>query len=614
MSDEVTESTFQILHEIEVPEKDLRKWQINIDMLAEISEIPAALIMRVHAHEIEVFIASHSPDNVYHRGEKAPLKTGLYCEAVMSTRQRMVVPNALKDKDWDHNPDIRMGMISYCGLPLTWPDGKIFGTICIRDKKENAFIQKTLHLIECFRDSIQLSLQLIYDAFVAHKRAETNTEKGLREAGFYNRRLIESALDPLVTIGQDGKITIAMGNRENGYTDEELEAVDALAPAIVESFLLKRAEDKIHESEKKYHQLFESISNPVFLVDNETGQLYEVNTAATQLYGYSHEEFSSIRSLDISVYPQESIKSMKEKDTHVPLRWHRKKDGSLFPVEINVSYILWNGRVTRLSVIHDITDRKRAEEEIHKLNTELEQRVADRTRQLELLNKQLDSRITEIEQISYITSHDLQEPLRTLTNFTQLLNQEYSGKLDEDGNKYVEFISSSALRMRNLVSALMEYSLLGKFAVLIMVDCNKILGEVIMDMADVIKRNRASISFQDLPIVNGYETELRLLFQNLISNAIKFHKKEVPPEIKVSVENQEKDWIFSIEDNGIGFEKKHKETIFMIFRRLHNQHEYEGTGIGLAHCKKIVELHGGRIWVESTPGIGSTFLFSIPRR
>ena len=123
-----------------------------------------------------------------------------------------------------------------------------------------------------------------------------------------------------------------------------------------------------------------------------------------------------------------------------------------------------------------------------------------------------------------------------------------------------------------------------------------------------------SIIFQDLPIVNGYETELRLLFQNLISNAIKFHKKEVNPEIKVSAENQEKDWIFSFEDNGIGFEKKHKEKIFMIVRRLHNQHEYEGTGIGLAHCKKIVELHGGRIWVESTPGIGSTFLFTIPRR
>ncbi len=155
---------YHILDNFNVPQDILDSWQETANLLAEIANIPAALIMRVHAHDIEVFIRSQNDDNVYHLGEKQPLDTGLYCEKVMSTRRQLLVPNALKDTEWDHNPDIQLGMISYCGLPITWPTGELFGTLCILDKQENTYSKKIVQLMERFCDSIQLGLQHIFES------------------------------------------------------------------------------------------------------------------------------------------------------------------------------------------------------------------------------------------------------------------------------------------------------------------------------------------------------------------------------------------------------------------------------------------------------------------
>jgi PAS domain S-box-containing protein len=229
---------YPILDELKIPENLLENWQITTDLLAEIAKVPAALIMRVHAREIEVLVASHTHDNVYHSGEKAPLDTGLYCETVMNTRKNLLVPNALKDPDWDHNPDLKLGMISYCGLPLTWPGGDLFGTFCILDDKETSFNSQVQLVMERLRDSIQLSLVNLYEmnltfieqnkvqntwreseSRILHDLETTNirlraemaerkrAEDKVYFAFLYARSLIETSLDPLVTISADGKIT-----------------------------------------------------------------------------------------------------------------------------------------------------------------------------------------------------------------------------------------------------------------------------------------------------------------------------------------------------------------------------------------------------------------------
>ena len=258
--------------------------------------------------------------------------------------------------------------------------------------------------------------------------------------------------------------------------------------------------------------------------------------------------------------------------------------------------------------------RKQSDDEIHELNENLENRIAERTLQLENTNKELAVRMDVIEQFTYIASHDLQEPLRTFTNFAQLIREDYADKLDADGNKYIDFIYNAADRMRELVSGLVDFAILGKESILTSVDCNKIVNEVLFDLGNAIKDCDAKITVHELPVLQGYATELRLLFQNLLNNAIKFRKKDAAPEINISVEGGLKEWLFKIEDNGIGIDAKSQDKIFVIFKRMHNRSDYKGAGIGLAHCKKIVELHGGKIWVESTPGRGSIFLFTIPKK
>lgn len=258
--------------------------------------------------------------------------------------------------------------------------------------------------------------------------------------------------------------------------------------------------------------------------------------------------------------------------------------------------------------------------EIQKLNFELEQKVKERTetilkreKTLAKQNQILKSQNKELEQFTYITSHDLQEPLRTLVSFTELLEKEFAGKLEGNGDIYIDFISQSSRRMQELVKGLLDYSRIGREKQLVEVDCNQIVKDVLSDMAITLAESKAKISVGNLPKLKGYSTELRQLFQNLISNAVKFRKKDVIPEVKIAVQEEKENWLFSIQDNSIGIDEKDMHKLFVIFKRLNNRDEYEGTGIGLAHCKKIVELHGGTIWAESKLGEGSTFKFTIQK-
>lgn len=228
-------------------------------------------------------------------------------------------------------------------------------------------------------------------------------------------------------------------------------------------------------------------------------------------------------------------------------------------------------------------------------------------KQIELKNKN-----KELEQFAYISSHDLQEPLYTVMSVVDLLETEYKEKLDENAKMYLDFISQATNRMSNLIKALLKYSRIGHDRELTTIDCNTILKNTQNDLYSIITETNTVIEVGELPIIKGYQTELGLIFQNLISNSIKFRNTEIAPKIIISAELEEGHWKFSITDNGIGIDPEHREKIFTIFQRLNPRSEYEGTGIGLAHCQKIVDLHGGTIWVNSKPKEGSTFYFTIP--
>ncbi len=226
-------------------------------------------------------------------------------------------------------------------------------------------------------------------------------------------------------------------------------------------------------------------------------------------------------------------------------------------------------------------------------------------------NIELEKKNKELEQFVYIASHDLREPLRTTSGFVELFQQQYKGKLDDKADKYLSYITQSAARMKVLVDDLLDYSRVGAKIELQQVDCNSILQEVLADLAIALDEAGAEIRADHLPVIYAHQTGIKQLFQNLITNGIKFRKKEVSPHIRISFEIKANILKFSFTDNGIGIEQKNKEKIFVIFQRLHSRKEYDGSGIGLAHCKKIVELHNGRIWVESVYGEGSTVHFTI---
>ena len=244
--------------------------------------------------------------------------------------------------------------------------------------------------------------------------------------------------------------------------------------------------------------------------------------------------------------------------------------------------------------VADITPTKKLEQEIL------------RTKILETKNK-------DLEHFTYIASHDLQEPLATVRGYTSVLERNYAEKLGDDGLALVDGIDKSVKRMSALITALSDLSRIGLLGDYKSVDCNQLLKEVTEDLSSQINAANATLDIKPLPVLKGYTVELRQLFQNLISNAVKFRNKDIAPLITISGTKVDGAWQFAVSDNGIGIAEKNYLKIFDIFKRLHLKQHYEGDGIGLANCKKIVELHGGKIWVSSVLGGGSTFYFTIPQ-
>jgi light-regulated signal transduction histidine kinase (bacteriophytochrome) len=238
-----------------------------------------------------------------------------------------------------------------------------------------------------------------------------------------------------------------------------------------------------------------------------------------------------------------------------------------------------------------------------------EQREAEN--RLKAAARELKRSNAELEQFAYIASHDLQEPLRKVGSYMELVAERYQDQLDQDGREFIDYAVDGARRMKVMINDLLAYSRVGtKGKPFAPTDTMKVMQDVLSDLELTIRDNDARITFDALPVVTADESQLQQLLRNLIGNAIKYRGQE-PPQIHVSAQQRRRAWRFGVQDNGIGMEDRFFERIFHIFQRLHGPGRYNGTGIGLAICKKIVERHGGAIEVESTPGQGSTFYFTI---
>lgn len=382
---------------------------------------------------------------------------------------------------------------------------------------------------------------------------------------------IEIGLNPVVTV--DGTLVLA---------------------SIIDITERKKAEERLR-------LVVESAPNAMVLV-NTTGVITLVNQQTEKLFGYERGDLIG-KKLEILIPQRFSHDHPTHRDEFFEQPRTRsmgvgrdlfalRKDGTEIQVEIGLNPIETpEGQVVLASII-DITARKLQEESARKQAA------------LEIRNK-------ELEQFAYLASHDLQEPLRTVANYVSILKEDSLSRLTADDQECLQSIDDAVKRMSLLVRALLDFSRLGRNKQLVQKDCRELIGHVLEDLKSVILRSKAEVKVGEMPTLLLYETEARQLFQNLITNAIKFQPPGNIPRLNVSASRQKQKWHFSISDNGIGIAPDHFSRIFNIFQRLHSEEEYEGNGIGLANCKKIVEMHEGEIWVESALGNGSTFHFTF---
>ncbi|MFN6496178.1 MAG: ATP-binding protein [Nostoc sp. DedQUE01] len=390
----------------------------------------------------------------------------------------------------------------------------------------------------------------------------------------------------------------------------------------------KLAEIALEESERRYRSLVIATSQAVWTSDSNgmpkefsswialTGQ----TDAQVKGWGWLNAIHPEDRELTRLLWSE----AIKTKNLYFSEYRVQVADGSYrFFAARAVAVLDANNEIQEwIGTYTDITERKLAQQALQGVNEELEIKVQERTSELQKLNQDLQRSNQELEQFAYVASHDLEEPLRAVAGYTQLLEKEYQHCLDDSAKEYLAYIVDGAKRMQQLIQDLLAYSRVGtRGQEFVLVDCNTALSLALSNLYVAIAESEAIITHDPLPKLLADKTQMVQLFQNLVGNAIKFRRQK-PPQIHIGVLTTEREaegelstprsqWLISVRDNGIGIKSQYLERIFEVFRRLHTRREFPGTGIGLAICKKIVERHGGRIWAESEPGVGTVFYFTL---
>jgi PAS domain S-box-containing protein len=387
------------------------------------------------------------------------------------------------------------------------------------------------------------------------------------------------------------------------FSNAQIDFVNKLASVLSQAIINAELFENIKKSEEKYHSLYSSMNEGLALheiIYNNKKEavdyiIYDVNPAYEQIIGLNREEVIGRKASEIygtgnppymDIYSRvaENRKSIQFESYFEPMKKY-------FQISV-----ISPEKGKFATVFEDITKRKINEQEL--------------TRTLDELKRSN----RELQQFAYAASHDLQEPLRMVSSFSQLLERRYKNRLDEDADEFIEFIVEGAQRMKHLIDDLLIYSrVTKKEKEFELVDLEKSLKVALINFSLSIKEQHVIIKHDNLPTICADASQMGQVFQNLIGNAIKFHGKD-NPKIEISVQEDPEEWTFAFKDNGIGIDKKYQKQIFEVFRRLHTRKEYPGTGIGLSICKKIIERHGGELWVESKPGMGSTFYFTIPKK
>ena len=376
----------------------------------------------------------------------------------------------------------------------------------------------------------------------------------------------------------------------------------------------KRAEAALRVAEAKFRAVAETAGVGIVTTDRH-GTIFYFNKAAGDIFGYPAAEVigRSLATLMPARFHPAYDEGLRRSATTRARRVvgktmevkGRRRDGSEFPLELSLTDWSMGEETFFTGILRDITERKIVERRVHRINVELEGRVKQRTEELQRSN-------FELQQFAHIAAHDLREPLRTVRSYVELLAGRYRGKLDTDADDYIAFCISGVAWMQALIDSLLIYSRVGMADLrLEPTECEAALLRALGNLQRALQESNAVITHGPLPTVDADQAQMTQLFQNLISNAIKFRGAKAP-EVHVHARRLGHEWVFSVRDNGLGIDPEHVERIFTIFQRLHGREEFPGTGIGLAICKRIVERHGGRIWVESEPGHGSRFFFSLP--